>query len=172
VPWLYFFSIGIAFMGVEIVLMQKYSLLIGASLYSVATILLTLLVASGIGSRFSERFNFTTVFICIIGWLLLDVFVFRHLIYAVGGLALPLRMAITAVLIFPLGFFMGMPFPMGTVRVGDLIDWGFAVNGAASVLGSIVILLVALTWGFAAAFTLAAAVYATAFIFTKITSAW
>jgi hypothetical protein len=172
VPWLYFFSIGFAFMGVEIILMQKYSLLIGSSLYSVVTVLLTLLVSSGIGSRFSEKFSSTTVFICIIGWLLLDAYVFRHLIYAVSDVALPLRMAITAVLVIPLGFFMGMPFPMGTAKVGELIDWGFAVNGAASVLGSIVILLAALTWGFTAALTLAAVMYGVAFALMKINSAW
>lgn len=171
-PWLYFFCIGVAFMGVEVILMQKYSLLVGTSLYSVSTILLTLLVASGIGSRLSERIDYRVVFACIIGWLVLDALVFRHLIYALGGLSLPLRMIATAVLVAPLGFFMGMPFPLATARVGELVDWGFAVNGAASVLGSIIILLIAISWGFTVALLFAALVYAAAFALMRLRTAW
>ena len=54
---------------------------------------------------------------------------------------------------------MGMPFPKATLRVGELVDWGFAVNGTASVLGSTGILLVAFTWGFDAALAVGGALY-------------
>jgi hypothetical protein len=162
-PWLYFFAIGMAFMAVEVIFIQKYSLLIGPSLYSISTVLFTLLIASGIGSRFSQRFSDRFVFGFLVLWLLVDAFVFNHLIVAAGGLTLFPRMVITALMIAPLGFFMGMPFPKAAVRVGDLIDWGFAVNGAASVLGSILILLVAFAWGFQVALTLAALVYGVAY---------
>ncbi len=43
---------------------------------------------------------------------------------------------------------MGMPFPKGALRVGELVDWGFAVNGAASVLGSVLVIMVAMNFGF------------------------
>ncbi len=171
-PWLYFFCIGVAFMAVETVLIQKYGLLIGPSLYSIVTILLTLLVASGLGSRFAREVGDTTAFVMIVIWLLLDAFVFRHVIYAAGGLSLFPRIAITAALLFPLGFFMGMPFPKGALRVGELIDWGFAVNGAASVLGSILVLLVAFSYGFTVALVLAAATYFAAFLLMRAKRAW
>jgi hypothetical protein len=67
-----------------------------------------------------------------------------------------------AVLIAPLGFFMGMPFPKGALKVDELVDWGFAVNGAASVLGATAVMLVSFTWGFAAALLVAAVLYLTA----------
>ncbi len=51
-PWLYFFTIGVAFMMIELILMQKYTLFIGPSVYCLITILFTLLLSSGIGSRF------------------------------------------------------------------------------------------------------------------------
>ena len=172
VPWLYFFAIGVAFMSVEIVLMQKYALLIGPSLYSLVTILLTLLVASGIGSRFSEKLGDGTAFLFIVGWLLLDAFVFRHLFYAAGGMTMFPRILLAVALIFPLGFFMGMPFPKGALRAGELIDWGFAVNGAASVLGSIVVLLIAFTWGFTVALTFAAVMYLAAYLLIRGRGAW
>jgi len=56
--------------------------------------------------------------------------------------------------------------------VGDLIDWGFAVNGTASVIGSTLIILVAFTVGFRAALTLAGLVYLLAGFLLTRKSAW
>jgi hypothetical protein len=172
VPWLYFFAIGMAFMSVEVVLIQKYTLFIGASVYSIAAVLLVLLVASGIGSRFSDRVGTTTAFGAIVVWLLLDVFVLRHLTGALAFLPILARVAVTALLIAPLGFFMGMPFPKGALRVGELIDWGFAVNGASSVLGATLVVLIAFTYGFTAALAVAAALYLAAFGLISVRSGW
>ncbi len=172
VPWLYFFCIGVAFMAVEIVLIQQYSLLIGPSLYSVATVLLTLLVASGIGSRCSQLVGNRTVFLFITGWVVLDALLFSLVASWAGGLTGGLRMLIAAVLIFPLGFFMGMPFPKAAIRVGELIDWGFAVNGAASVLGSVLVLMVAFAWGFSMALIFAAILYLLAYALISAKGAW
>jgi thiamine transporter ThiT len=67
---------------------------------------------------------------------------------------------------------MGMPFPKGAVRVGELVDWGFAVNGAASVLGATGILLIAFTWGLSAALLTGAALYLGAFWVLRSTDGW
>ena len=159
VPWLYFFVIGVAFMAAEIVLMQKYALFIGASVYSIATVLLTLLVAAGVGSRFSGRLAAGWVFAGIALGLLFHAFVAGAVTGALAGLPLWARLTVTAVLVAPVGFLMGVPFPKGALRVGPLVDWGFAVNGAASVLGGTAVLLVAFGAGFSAALSLAAALY-------------
>ena len=66
-------------------------------------------------------------------------------------------------LLAPLGFFMGMPFPKGTLKVGELVDWGFAVNGTASVLGSTLIVLIAFSYGFKIALLVGAFMYLCAF---------
>lgn len=172
VPWLYFFSIGVAFMAVEIVLIQQYSLLIGPSLYSIATVLLSLLIACGLGSRASRTFSDRFPFFVIAVWLVLDAVLFEVLAGWAGQFVIGWRMTIAAVLIFPLGYFMGMPFPKGALRVGELIDWGFAVNGAASVLGSVLVLMVAFAWGFSLALLLAAAIYALALVLSEDRPAW
>jgi len=172
VPWLYFFAIGVAFMFVEVILMQKYTMFIGPSVYSIITILLVLLLASGMGSRFSEKFSPKFVFIFIAVWLLVDVLVFTELLYVLGGLTMAPRIIVTAILIFPLGFFMGMPFPKGSLLVGELVDWGFAVNGAASVLGSTLVVLIAFSFGYAAALLLAAVVYLLAYLLISLKRAW
>lgn len=171
-PWLYFFTIGAAFMVLEVVLIQKYTLFVGPSTYSIATVLLVLLVASGIGSRLATRFGDWTPFVAIAGWLLADALLFGVLVRAGAGLPMAGRIALTALLVAPLGFFMGMPFPKATLRVGELVDWGFAVNGTASVLGSTGILLVAFTWGFGAALAVGGALYLAAGLLLAARSRW
>ncbi len=172
VPWLYFFAIGAAFMIVEVILIQKYALFIGPSVYSMATILLTLLLASGIGSRFARWVDYRIAFTAILGWLLLEVFVLPQITGALGHLTQVPRMLISALLVAPLGFFMGMPFPKGGLRVGKQIAWGLAVNGAASVLGSTGIILVAIVYGFTAALLVGAALYGAAFGLHAMRHAW
>jgi hypothetical protein len=161
-----------AFMSVEVILIQKYTAFIGASVYSIATVLLVLLLASGVGSRFSGRVGTRTAFLGIIAWLLLDIFVLGYLTGALAFLPIAGRVLVTALLIAPLGFFMGMPFPKATLRVGELVDWGFAVNGAASVLGATLILLVAFTYGFAVALGLGGLLYAAAFGLMEMRRSW
>ena len=171
-PWLYFFVIGAAFMGVEVVLIQKYTLFVGASVYSIATVLLVLLTASGIGSRFSAQVGTGIAFLGIVGWLLLDILVLGRVTGGLAFLPVDARVIVTALLIAPLGFFMGMPFPKGALRVGELVDWGFAVNGAASVLGATLIVFVAFTYGFTAALLAGAVLYLAAFGLISLRKSW
>ena len=171
-PWLYFFAIGAAFMAIEIVLIQKYTLFVGPSVYSIAAILLTLLVGSGIGSRFAGRVPDALPFVGIVVWLLFDWLLFGSITASLAGLTMFARILVTVLLVLPLGFFMGMPFPKGTLRVKELIDWGFAVNGAASVIGSTAVLLVAFNYGFTAALFLAGLLYLCAYGLMSLKRAW
>ena len=172
IPWLYFFLIGVAFMSVEIVLIQKYTLFIGPSVYAIAAILLTLLIASGIGSNFSDKFSNNFPFIGIIVWLLLDIFVFKYLFSGMSALTVVPRLLVSILLVAPLGFFMGMPFPKAASKVGELVDWGFAVNGAASVIGSTLILLIVFSFGFTSALIYAGATYLAAMFLLMNKNSW
>jgi SAM-dependent methyltransferase len=162
-PWLYFFFIGLGYMMIEVILIQKYALFIGSSVYSMGLVLTVLLVSSGLGSRFSDRFKPITAFVAIALWLVADVFFFRHLFYILGGWELLPRVTLSALLLAPVGFFMGMPFPKGASRLPDLVDWAFAVNGSASVIGSVAIVLVASSYGYSAGLGGALVVYLAAF---------
>jgi len=170
--WLYFFAIGFGFMVIEVVLIQKYTLFVGSSAYTVATILFTLLMGSGLGSRFAPRFGDRLPFVAILLWLALDLTLFGRLTHSLTGLPAAGRMAATVLLLAPLGFFMGMPFPKGTRRAGEWVDWGFAVNGAASVLGSASILLVSFAWGFRAALIVGGLAYLAAMALLLGRQAW
>jgi hypothetical protein len=75
-------------------------------------------------------------------------------------------MGIAVMLIAPLAFAMGMPFPLGLVSVAArtpvLVPWAWAVNGFASVVAAILATLLAIHWGFNAVLILAAVLYLTA----------
>jgi hypothetical protein len=171
-PWTYFFLIGAAFMAVEVVLIQQFTLFVGPAAYSIATILLVLLLASGIGSRFSTRVSSAAVFWGIAVWIVVDIAVFSWVAGALAALPAAVRIALTALAVAPLGFLMGMPFPKGAVRVGELVDWGFAVNGAASVLGATGILLLAFSYGLSAALATGAVLYLVAYWMLCRRGAW
>ena len=158
----YFAVIGFAYMAVELILMQQFTLLVGPSVYGVAAILMTLLISSGIGSRYSSTFESKIVFVAIISWLFLDIVLFRYIVYLFGDFGQVIRILATVVLVSPLGFFMGMPFPKGVRHVGPLVDWSFAVNGAASVLGSTVTILLVISWGYSIGLGVALLLYGTA----------
>jgi len=158
-PWLYFFMIGMGFMMIEVILIQQYALLIGTTIFSLTTILISLLLFSGIGSRFSKNFKDPVPFIAILLWLAINIIVFPLLVKLFGGLGLFPRILIAIIALAPLGFFMGMPFPKAGLRVGKLIDWGFAVNGAASTFGATLVLLIAFTWGYSFALAFAGLCY-------------
>lgn len=170
--WLYFFLIGAAFMMVEVILIQKYTLFIGPSVYSIAAILFTLLIAAGFGSRFSDRVENRIAFAGILICLIVDISLMRTVTQSLTGLTLPFRIGLSMLFIAPLGFFMGMPFPKAVSRVGELVDWGFAVNGAASVIGSTAIMLVVITHGLNVGLLLATALYGLAFLLFSGRSKW
>ena len=159
-------------MIVEIILIQKYTLIIGASIYSIATVLLTLLMASGIGSRYAKRFADLVPFVIISIWVLLLLVLDDSLILVTSGLPMPLRALAVSLLVFPLGFFMGMPFVKGALRVGELVDWGFAVNGAASVLGATLAIVLAFNYGYANTLLVATVLYILAGALLSRRRAW
>lgn len=146
--WLYFFSIGMGYMMFEVIIIQKYTLFIGSSIYSLALVLTVLLLFSGLGSRHSDKYPVKIVFFSILLWICADILLFKNLFYLFDNWPLGLRMLLSAIMISPLGYFIGMPFPKLASRFPDLSDWAFSVNGSASVIGSVLIVLIAISFGY------------------------
>ena len=59
---------------------------------------------------------------------------------------------------------MGMPFPKGVKQIGELVDWGFAVNGAASVLGSVLTILIVINFGYSMGLFTGMVIYGSAYV--------
>lgn len=169
----YFFALGIGFIFVEISLIQKYILFIGYPVYSVATIIFSLLIAAGVGSYVSGRFrnpiaSLKVVVICILIMTAMQIFVipilFKHLLY----LSFEMRLALSILFILPAGFFMGMPFPIGLSWVAknhsSFVPWAWGMNGYATVIGSVLSVILALNFGFHFVLLTASAVYVLSYL--------
>ncbi|MCX6645247.1 MAG: hypothetical protein NTY09_02645 [bacterium] len=155
----YFICLGLAFITIEIGLMQHFTLFLGYPIYSLVAVLTSLLLFSGFGSGWSGRIpeekletgiRNAVIGISIVSLIYIFILpqLFRSLIY------LPdiIRVLMTIALVFPLGWFMGQPFPLGLRIIEreklDVIPWAWGVNGAASVLGSALSLTLAIGIGY------------------------
>jgi spermidine synthase len=169
----YFGVVGFAFMAVEIALMQRFTLFLGHPSYSLLVILFVVLLTTAIGSRVSERFAVARLGkVMLITGLALAVLtliygvVLGDALRAMIGLARPLRVVITAILVAPCGLMMGVMVPSAVRVLGaassPLVPWGWGVNGATSVIGTSLATITAMYGGFTATFVLGAVVYAVA----------
>jgi hypothetical protein len=94
---------------------------------------------------------------------LLYIFALPPLFRWLLGMDLTYRVAISILLLAPLGLLMGMPFPLG-IRLVDqvnpaLVPWAWGVNGFGSVVGSILAMVIAQSYGFALVIGLAVVIY-------------
>ena len=171
----YFLCLGIGFMFIEITLIQKFILFLGHPVYAVSAVLFSLLLFAGLGSFYSETLkNPTKVILALSLLIILYLLILPGIFNLFLGKEMITRYLISLITIAPLGFLMGMPFPLG-LRITrminpELIPWGLAVNGCASVLGSILVIIIAFSWGFNSVLALASAVYLTGMAFMYSTS--
>ena len=166
---LYFFSLGLAFILIEIVFIQKFTLFMGNPTYSVTVVLFSLLVSAGCGSFLSGHFKkypqkaLIFVIAAIVGLCWLQVVLGPVIFNACLGYPMPVRILISILMLFPLGLVMGMPFPLGLTLTNlvaqRLIPWVWGINGYATVIGSVLCVILALSFGFKAVIFFACGIY-------------
>jgi len=177
-PLLYFGFIGLAFLLVEIPLLQRFILYLGNPAYALTAVLFSILLFSAIGSQVSHRVSHRVALFVLVLIVLITPFGLPYIFSQTLGLSLPLRILLTAFILAPIGFLMGIPFPAGIQwlqtlhsdeeeRVQHQIPWVWATNGAASVISSVLAALLALTLGFTIALAMGALCYAGA-LFTVL----
>ena len=169
----YFACLGAGFIMLELVLIQLFMNLIGSPLYTYSTVIFTLLFAAGLGSRLSaalgvdagRRWNLPFLGVLTAGLLLL--LGHEALVHAMLAQPLPLRLLACALAIFPLGLFLGMPFPLGILWVErqpeGAVAWAWALNGVFTALGGVATAVLAMTVGFQVTVALALGIYGLAF---------
>lgn len=168
----YFAALGIGFIFIEIGLMQKFILFLGHPTLALSVVLFALLTASGIGSFLSNRLTppgadprrgQKLVIPALAVLVLIYMLVLPPAFQAALGWALPARVAMSVLLLAPLGLLMGMPFPLGIRLVTQtnepLVPWAWGVNGCAAVIGSILSVMLAQSLGFTAVLGIALVVY-------------
>jgi hypothetical protein len=172
----YFFFIGLGYMFIEITTVQRFILVLGSSIYSVSAVFFSLLLSSGLGSYYSSKINPGSrehkMILQALGTLSILYGLSAPLIRLTLEMTFSARLLITFITVMPLGFLMGMPFPLGirllSTSSKNYINWAWAANGAASVIGSVLPMMVALYFGFSRVYVLAGAMY----LATLITMAW
>lgn len=170
----YFGALGVGFIVVEVALIQRLILLLGHPIYALVVILFTLLMAGGLGSLYARRFApeairraLGRVIPLVVLLVLMAAFVLPLIVDLTLPLVLPARIAITALMVFPYGFLMGMPFPLGLRKQSQdpggspaSVLWG--INGIASVIGSLGGVALAVAFGFTWVFVIGALCYVVA----------
>ena len=161
--------IGTGFMLVEVPLIQRFQLLLGQPILSLAVVLATLLLAGGLGSWVSQRW-LTANLLARIRWVGLWITILAGIYWValpslVNALLMTpfvVRLLTTIILTALLGFPMGMPFP-SLLRLGDegrqQVALLWAINGAFSVLGSTLAMVISMQVGFKWALLAGAGLY-------------
>mgnify|MGYP001824844008 FL=1 len=165
---IYFGLLGVAFLFLEIPIIQYWIMLLGHPTYAFTVVVSVLLVFSGVGSAFARAswLPGRTVFV----FLLVMAFLLPFSVQQLSGflLNLPLwgRMVFSILGLAPLGILMGLPFPLGIAwlqtksRIGIPLAW--AVNGCASVIASVLAAMISLSYGYKIVLLLGACAYACA----------
>jgi hypothetical protein len=175
---LYFGALGSGFMLIEVALISKFILFLGHPIYALTAVLCTILISAGVGSNWSgkhvgtDRASLRRVIgvavVAIMALAFLVDFAFPR--FLVGAPFL-VCVALTIAVLAPVAFMMGMPFPLGLRLLdrsgsqwAELIPWVWGINGATSVLGSILAITIAINFGFRAALFAGLCAYGIAFL--------
>ena len=175
---IYFVAIGLGYILVEIAFVQRLVLFLGHPTYAITVVIFLLLASSGAGSLTSRRWSaggraLSLPFVAIAVSLLAYTLVLPPLLTAAVGLEFGIKLLVSALILIPLGFVMGIPFPTGlrvlagggqeTAVAHDIqlnrgdssglspedsaVEWAWALNAAASVLGSVLAMFIAVNLG-------------------------
>jgi len=175
---LYFVAVGLGYIMVEIAFIQRFVLFLGYPTYALTVVVFLMLLSSGAGSLVSRRwFTEPTRVFAALGFIVfalaIYVFALPGLLEAMIGLPFAVKLLVSALLLVPLGFAMGMPFPSGlrALSAGDgphlrhgAVEWAWAMNAASSVLGSVLAIVIAIQFGLTATLACGAATYVAALL--------
>ncbi len=168
---LYFGGLGLGYMLVEIVLIHRFVLYLGTPVYAAAAVITAVLVFSGAGSYSSSRFEALPaaprIAAALVAILLLVYTLFLPPLLS-GSIGLPMawKFLYSLLLLAPLSFAMGFPFPLGLVHLARRseadVPWAWGINGCLSVLSSALATMIAVEAGFSIVLLVAGGAYAIA----------
>jgi len=166
---LYFFLIGSGFISIEIVLIKIFQLLLGNPAYSISIIIFSILLSSGIGSFYSQKilkfFNNRLLSVALIISIILTLYSITlfPLIYLLMTIPLFFKIIISTFLIFIIGIPLGVFFPSGIKKIEEhdkvTIGWAWGANGFATVLGSVITVILSINFNFSLIFIASAIIY-------------
>jgi predicted membrane-bound spermidine synthase len=170
----YFAGLGLGFILIEIVLLQRFVLFLGEPIYTFSVVLAGLLISTGAGSYLANgvqnvsRNVLSWSLLAVVAAILSTLFITPPVLALTLGLPSSLRVAVAFLLIAPLGVLLGVPFPTALRLIGkeasSMVSWAWAVNAFFTVIGSVLATILAMAFGFVAVHVVAAACYAVALL--------
>jgi hypothetical protein len=165
----YFLLLGLGFLALEMSLMQRFTLLMGDPLLAVAVVLSGFLFFSGCGSLCSRQWTRSpsqAIIVAGVGIALVAPVVLwlsHALLGIVSTWNTASRFLLVLILLAPLAFLMGWPFPAGMLLLENwspgLLPWAWGINGFASVAAAPLTVLLAMSLGFRLVLALAVMAY-------------
>jgi spermidine synthase len=153
----YFSGLGLGYMFIEIILIQRFTLYFGNVIYAAALVVCLMLVSSGFGSLVSQKITpkpyriFLIVSFIIISFIIYALFLSDWLRTTIG-FSLTAKIILSFIWIAPPAFFMGMPFPLGLKMLSfsndSHIPWAWGINGVFSVVSAVLATIIAVELGF------------------------
>jgi hypothetical protein len=165
---LYFSGIGLGYMFVEMVFIQRFILYFGNPVYAASAVITSLLIFSGLGSYHSNYFSLNRkkqliIFILIVTTLFAYSFMLTFVLQQTVHVSVLLKLLIVLLVIAPLAFCMGIPFPAGLSRISkenrSLTPWAWGINGCVSVISTVLATMIAVEIGFTWVMLFAALAY-------------
>lgn len=168
---LFFIAIGLGYILVEVAFIQRFVLFLGHPTYALTVVIFLLMLSSGAGSLLSRRWLIDPLRVRVpltvaIVLLLAYVFAIPPVLSSLVGLPLAVKLLISAAALVPLGVAMGMPFPSGlralaasAAHDSNTIEWAWALNASATVLGSVLAMVIAVRFGLSTTLATGVAAY-------------
>ncbi len=173
----YFACLGSGYIIFQLVFIQIFMKLVGYPLYTYTTVLFTFLFSAGLGSLMSEKLKllenkkWMVPFVGIIVSTVLLILSQQVLFDILLQFSTPVRIFSSIVMIFPLAFFLGMPFPLGILAIQHkptgTVAWAWAFNGLFTVVGGVFCAIFSVYFGFIATMLVGIGAYILAMVIYK-----
>jgi hypothetical protein len=154
---LYFLAIGMGYILIEVAMIQKFVLFLGHPVYALTVVIFSMLVSSGLGSYSSRKLvgddsgRLVKALVVVAVLVAILAAIVQPVLSSGVGLPFFVKVTLTVLMLAPAGFAMGLPFPTGLRMLERAhepsVRWAWSLNAAASVLGSVGALVLALYLG-------------------------
>ena len=150
---LLFFSLGVAYMFVEIWAIYKVTQLVAHPLLASALVLSAMFAASGAGAALltgAGRLRPTRSLVFLCSAVAISILLLPPIVQLFFAQAIWTRALLAVAWVAAPAFFMGFPFPYALSRLTreTEVPWALALNGFGSVVGSLLAILIAAHFGF------------------------
>ena len=171
-PVLYFPALGLGFLLIEIMLIDRAAFYLNDYSSAFGLVLTSMLIFSGLGSMIAGRLAGMPKIASLVGLIVVVAWIAAMLAgsedFVMRTLDQPwwLRAGLVVLAAAPVSLALGLPFPLGLIQVGDgrMLPWAWGLNGAFSVVATPMANLMSRDIGFSSLLWVAAALYLLAFL--------